>query len=53
MKARDDVIDLMVELEKQLMHLSNNAQGNADLWDAIQAASIALHDAVYRKGGAK
>ena len=52
MKTSDDIIDRMVEIEKQLMHLSNQAQGSGDLWDAILAAQIALHDAAYRKGGA-
>ena len=53
MKTRGDVIDRRVEIEKQLMHLSNHAQGNAELWDAIQAAQAALHDAVYRKEDAR
>lgn len=45
--TRDDIIDRMIEIEKQLMHLSNKAQGNADLWDAILAAQVALHQAAY------
>lgn len=49
---RHDIIDRMIEIEKQLMRLSNEAQGNADLWDAILAAQVALHEAAYGKEAA-
>ncbi len=49
MIAVDDVIDRMIEIEKDLMHLGNAAQGNARLWDAILVAQTALFNAVYEE----
>ena len=46
---RDTIIDRMIKIEKVLMHLSNDAQQNPVLFDAILAAQIALHDAVYEE----
>lgn len=46
---RDTIIDRMIEIEKVLMHLSNDAQKNPVLFDAILAAQVALHDAAYEE----
>ena len=46
---RGTTIDRMIEIEKALMHLSNDAQGNGDLFDAILAAQVALHEAAYNQ----
>ena len=37
----------MVEIEKMLMRLANECQGNADHFDAVVAAQTILHDAAY------
>jgi hypothetical protein len=47
--SRHDTIDRMIEIEKMLMRLGNEAQGDADLWDAILAAQTTLHEAIYKK----
>lgn len=49
MKAREDIQDEMIEIEKALMRLSNEAQGNADYWDAIVAAQAILNEAAYKR----
>jgi hypothetical protein len=50
---RATIIDRMIEIEKDLMHLSNSCgQKNAVLFDAILAAQIALYEAVYNKEAA-
>ena len=46
---RATTIDRMIEIEKALMRLSNDAQGNGDLFDAILAAQVALHEAAYNQ----
>jgi uncharacterized protein YigA (DUF484 family) len=46
---RGTTIDRMIEIEKALMRLSNDAQGNGDLFDAILAAQVALHEAAYNQ----
>lgn len=49
---RATIIDRMIEIEKVLMHLSNDAQGNGDLFDAILAAQVALHKDAYNQEAA-
>jgi len=49
---RGTTIDRMIEIEKALMRLSNDAQGNGDLFDAILAAQVALHEAAYNQEAA-
>ena len=47
-----ETIEAMIEIEESLMRLANNAQGNARLWDAILAAQLVLHNAIYEDEGA-
>lgn len=49
---RATIIDRMIEIEKVLMHLSNDAQKNSVLFDAILAAQVALHEAAYNQEAA-
>jgi hypothetical protein len=44
----DEVIERMIEIEKMLMRLANNSQGNSALFDAIIDAQCVLHRAVYK-----
>ena len=45
--TEDETIEKMIEIEKMLMRLANNSQGNSALFDAIIDAQCALHSAVY------
>ena len=45
--TKDQTEEKMIEIEKMLMRLANNSQGNSALFDAIIEAQCVLHRAVY------
>ena len=45
--TEDETKEKMIEIEKMLMRLANNSQGNSALFDAILDAECALYEALY------
>ena len=43
----DETKEKMIEIDKMLMRLANNSQGNSALFDAIIDASCVLQEALY------
>ena len=45
--TEDETKEKMIEIEKMLMQLANNSQGNSALFDAIIDAECVLYSAIY------